>query len=229
MRPLVVQELPHGYTNDTRGDGAVVVKRFQGPDAADRRHREHAILGRLHGRLPVPPLLDGSRDDELRMGFVRGSHGQRLIELGYGAAVSRACGETLRRIHGLNLIEVLPHEASQPGVVLVHGDYGPNNLLFDPGTFSVTAILDWEWAHAGRPVEDLAWCEWIVRMHHREHVETLDEFFAGYGHRPTWAERQEAMLAQCQSLLELCQRWTPDGEAVHLWQRRVEVTAAWTE
>src|SRR5450755_3748290 len=29
----------------------------------------------------------------------------------------------------------------------------------------ITAVLDWEWAHAGEPVEDLAWCEWIVRMH----------------------------------------------------------------
>jgi hypothetical protein len=23
-------------------------------------------------------------------------------------------------------------------------------------------VLDWEWAHRGEPVEDLAWCEWIV-------------------------------------------------------------------
>jgi len=33
--------------------------------------------------------------------------------------------------------------------------------------------VDWEWAHAGNPIEDLAWCEWIVRMHHPRDVTAL--------------------------------------------------------
>jgi aminoglycoside phosphotransferase (APT) family kinase protein len=28
--------------------------------------------------------------------------------------------------------------------VLVHGDFGPNNALFDPVTFQATAVVDWE-------------------------------------------------------------------------------------
>ena len=39
--------------------------------------------------------------------------------------------------------------------VLVHGDAGPGNFLFDQG--HMTALLDWELAHAGDPMEDLAW------------------------------------------------------------------------
>lgn len=41
-----------------------------------------------------------------------------------------------------------------PGV-LVHGDYGPHNLMFDRG--SVVAVLDWERAHPGHAAEDLAY------------------------------------------------------------------------
>ena len=39
--------------------------------------------------------------------------------------------------------------------VLVHGDAGPGNFLFADG--HLTALLDWELAHPGDPMEDLAW------------------------------------------------------------------------
>jgi aminoglycoside phosphotransferase (APT) family kinase protein len=38
---------------------------------------------------------------------------------------------------------------------LVHGDAGPGNFLFQGDR--VTALIDWELAHYGDPVEDLAW------------------------------------------------------------------------
>jgi len=38
---------------------------------------------------------------------------------------------------------------------LVHGDLDPENLLVDPDTLAVTGLLDWEFAHAGRPGTDL--------------------------------------------------------------------------
>ncbi|WP_313800912.1 phosphotransferase family protein [Sphingobium sp.] len=40
-------------------------------------------------------------------------------------------------------------------VTLVHGDYRVGNFLFD--TSGVTGVLDWEMAHPGNPLEDLAW------------------------------------------------------------------------
>lgn len=39
--------------------------------------------------------------------------------------------------------------------VLVHGDAGQGNFLFENGR--MTALLDWELAHPGDPMEDLAW------------------------------------------------------------------------
>jgi thiamine kinase-like enzyme len=117
----------------------------------------------------------------------------------------------------------------QAGQVLVHGDYGPNNLLFNPVTLEVQAILDWEWAHAGDPLEDLAWCEWIVRMHHPGHVAELAGLFRGYGRRPDWAARQRAMLDRCRELLGFCLRWQPDGPGVRSWRHRLAVTRSWAE
>jgi aminoglycoside phosphotransferase (APT) family kinase protein len=45
--------------------------------------------------------------------------------------------------------------------VLCHGDAGPGNFLFEGER--VTALLDWEFAHLGDPLDDLAWV--AVRAH----------------------------------------------------------------
>ena len=42
--------------------------------------------------------------------------------------------------------------------VLVQGDTGPGNFVADGGR--VTALVDWEFAHLGDPVDDLAWVEY---------------------------------------------------------------------
>jgi aminoglycoside phosphotransferase (APT) family kinase protein len=219
--------LRHSYTNDTRGDGCVVVKRYEGPDAPVRRSRERAMLARLQGLLPVPALLGGAEKGELRMAFVDGVHGQELIEVGRAELVLRACGRTLRRIHDLDVAEIFRDQPHLPAGVLVHGDYGPNNVLVDPGTLAITAVLDWEWAHPGDAVEDVAWCEWIIRMHHGAHVDLLGHFFDAYGLRPSWGQRRAAMLARCQQLLDMGRQWSVD--AVRVWQQRLEVTAGWAE
>jgi aminoglycoside phosphotransferase len=224
---VAMQPLRHSYTNDTRGDGRVVVKRYEGPDAAVRRDCERQMLRKLGGILPLPALVDAEAVDQLRMEFVPGVHGQELIEAGMAGPVLRACGRMLRRVHEVDVAELFPAQSLPAGAVLVHGDYGPNNMLLDSTTFAVTAVLDWEWAHPGAAIEDLAWCEWIVRMHHRPHVQALDGFFDAYGWRPAWDQRQAAMVARCQQLLDMCRRWSPD--AVRVWQDRVAVTAGWVE
>ena len=38
---------------------------------------------------------------------------------------------------------------------LVHSDLNPKNLLVDPVSLQVTAVVDWEFAHAGSPLTDL--------------------------------------------------------------------------
>ncbi|BCJ46138.1 hypothetical protein GCM10010168_50870 [Actinoplanes ianthinogenes] len=205
--------MKHGYTNDTRSDGDVVIKRFQGPDADLRRATESRALARMAAAgVPVPALV-AAPPGELWTRLVPGAHGQDLIDAGHAAAVLSSCGRTLAHIR-----------AVAGGV---HGDYGPNNMLFDPVTFATTAVLDWEWAHDGDPIEDLAWCEWIVRMHHPDAAGELDALFAGYGRRPAWAARHAAMLAKCHSMLALARASGPESPNVHRWQQRIELTASW--
>ncbi len=43
-----------------------------------------------------------------------------------------------------------------PHLALVHGDYRTGNYLYNPQG-EITAVLDWEMAHIGDPLEDLAW------------------------------------------------------------------------
>src|ERR687889_2148319 len=139
-----MRRLPHGYTNQTVGDDAVVVKTYAGPDAAARADREYRALQIVRGRVPVPPVLDRGRN-ALTLGFVAGSHGKDLIAAGHAEPVLAGCGGVLRDIH-------------RAGVG--HGDFGPQNLLFDAVTFAAVAVLDWEFAVVPLmdSVADLAWC-----------------------------------------------------------------------
>jgi aminoglycoside phosphotransferase len=224
MRPL-----KHGYTNRTVGDGAVVEKTYEGPEAELRLRHERTLLTRLQGRLPVPPVR-GSTAAAPSLGFVAGVPGQELLDAGRPAEVLASCGDLLRRIHNTapDVLTTGGHRAG--GDVLVHGDFGPNNVLLDPGTFEITAVVDWEFAHLGDPVEDLAWCEWIVRMHHPECRHALGHFFRAYGGQvPPWPARRAAMLARCEALRQFCDRWEPNGRAVRQWQERTTVTAGWQE
>jgi aminoglycoside phosphotransferase (APT) family kinase protein len=223
-----LQLLPHSYTNRTMRDGPVVIKAYQGPDAARRCARETAVLRGLAGHLPVPAVL-GSGGGSLRLSLMTGVHGQDLIDAGLAGRVLRACGQMLRRVHATDPVLAHVGDGDRPLAVLVHGDYGPNNVLLDPAAQEVTAILDWEWAHAGDRVEDLAWCEWVVRMHHPQHVTALAAFFDGYGNTPAWPARQQAMLAQCRAHLAHAEQWWPGGATVRQWQHRLQVTQSWTE
>ncbi len=216
--------MKHGYTNRTVGGAAGVVKHYQGPDAAERQETERRFVAALQGRLPVPQVV-GAEPGVLRFSFVEGVQGQELIDAGAARAVLRSAGAVLRRLHDLPA-DVL---GTPQGRVAVHGDFGPNNLLLDPGSNEVTALIDWEFAHFGAAVEDLAWCEWIVRTHHPAHAGDLDAFFDAYGPVPPWEARQAEMVARCEALEAFCRRWDPDGAGVRQWRERLEATAAWTE
>jgi aminoglycoside phosphotransferase len=208
-----MRALPHGYTNSTHGDGALVVKRYEGPERQRRRDTEVAALTGLAGRLPVPRVISAG-PDALTMTHLSGVHGQDLIAAGHAGPVLHACGEMLRRIQTVD---------RRAATVLVHGDYGPNNMLFDQETFAVTAVLDWEWATRGDPVADLAWCEWILRTHHQGEVRALGALFDGYGHRPPLAGRRDAAAARCRQLRDI---FTSHRD---VWQRRLDDTRSWTD
>lgn len=48
-------------------------------------------------------------------------------------------------------------------VVLVQGDTGPGNFLYADG--KVTGVIDWELAHLGDPMDDIAWLTWRATQH----------------------------------------------------------------
>ena len=109
--------------------------------------------------------------------------------------------------------------------MLVHGDYGPQNVLIADD--HISGLLDWEFAHVGRPIEDLAWTEWIVRMHHPSARDSLTDFSEASRLHPPWAERHSAMLERCARL----RRRTEKGltRRRRLWRDRLARTEAWTE
>jgi aminoglycoside phosphotransferase (APT) family kinase protein len=47
------------------------------------------------------------------------------------------------------------HETEPERAAVVHGDFRPGNVLYEDDR--ITALLDWEMAHVGDPIEDLAW------------------------------------------------------------------------
>lgn len=78
--------------------------------------------------------------------------------------------------------------------VLVHGDFKPGNVLLDGDR--IVALLDWELAHLGDPMEDLGWITQPLRQ--REHLIPgaweQAELFARYTDR-TGIEVDEAAVA----------------------------------
>lgn len=216
----------HGYTNRTDLTDQGVRKTYAGPDAQRRAHAEYVALSGLVGKVPVPPVIERCADGALVMEFVEGGHGQDLIEAGHAAKVLSACGALLRSLHDVDPRAV---GSSRSAGVLCHGDFGPNNLLLDRTSFAVTALLDWEFSGVGEAIVDIAWCEWIVRMHHPNALACLPAFFDAYGERPLWEMRHKAMLRRCRWLEAFCRRWIDADASLGLWQHRTRTTAAWGE
>jgi aminoglycoside phosphotransferase (APT) family kinase protein len=99
-----------------------------------------AIAAAIHAvdlsRLPSLPLLDAQR-------HVQHLHSQYQAQ------------ETPRPVFELAFRWLREHLPPATPAVLVHGDYRHGNLVV--GARGVHAVLDWELAHLGDPVEDLAW------------------------------------------------------------------------
>jgi hypothetical protein len=218
------QRLRHGYTNVTTVLGDLVTKTYWGPDAVERQQREELVLRSLAGLLPVATIVE-SRPGALVLGEVEGRHGQELIDSGEGDAVMFGLGRLLREVQAIR--PVFFSEFLGDGV-LVHHDFGPNNVLLAPDDAAIALLADWEWATVGRPTTDLAWAEFIVRMHHPDHVDCLPALFDGYGSRPAWSERQAAMATRA-AALEAWVRSARGAQAATNWNRRSRRIAQWQE
>jgi aminoglycoside phosphotransferase len=225
---VTVQRLPHGYTNFTRRlPGELVEKTYDGPRRWDNSRRELACLTALAQRIPVAVV---ARHDltipQLTMTALPGNHGQDLIDEGHAERVLRLVGATLASLQAL-VVDAVPGLEGN-GTVIVHGDFGPQNMLFELQRDAVTGVLDWESAHVGSPIEDLAWAEWLVRMHHPRAVAALDALFTGAGRCPSWPERQASMVQQVRNVLAYCESATMTDSA-QVWREQLRRTEAWSD
>ena len=148
--PAVAFELPAG---SPAGDGYAMA-RIEGetvggrvlklPDLAEARagmaRRCGEILARLHAATGYEPL--GLREIGAREELAALEERHRLT------GHDRPVFELALRWLGDNL----PEERTR---VLLHGDFRNGNLMIGPE--GIRAVLDWELAHVGPPVYDLAW------------------------------------------------------------------------
>jgi aminoglycoside phosphotransferase (APT) family kinase protein len=115
-----------------------------------------AGLGRVAGMLACMPmpragtfvdgtLALGSFGAEADLGGLLESRADRLE--GWTAAETAGLRAVARDAQ--DLLDGVPRRA------LVHGDLNPKNVLLEPDTLAVAAVLDWEFAHAGHPATDL--------------------------------------------------------------------------
>lgn len=222
-----VQRFPHGYTNVTRRVANGIEKRYEGANALGRAEKELASLTGLHGRYPVPEVLEfDSSVPSLLLKEVVGRHGQDLVDQGHSAAVLRVTGTQLAELQAI-APSVVP-DLEGRGEVIVHGDFGPQNILYSFDVTHVAGVVDWEMAHIGSPIEDLAWSEWIIRMHHPDAQNDLPELFAAFGLTFNWSERQDWMLRQCRDCLGYCES-SGLKAGVAEWKQRLSATEKWHE
>jgi aminoglycoside phosphotransferase (APT) family kinase protein len=94
-------------------------------------------------------------------------------------------GERVQPIDALSVLMLdilenrMPDRDGDP--VLVQGDTGPGNLLYLDG--KVTAVLDWELAHLGDPMDDIAWLSWRATQHSfPDFPERMREYEKASGH-----------------------------------------------
>jgi tRNA A-37 threonylcarbamoyl transferase component Bud32 len=223
---LTVNRLPHGYTNFTRLTNGYVEKTYDGARRWANATRELACLVALRDHLPIAAVVDQDLSiPRLTLSLLPGRHGQDLLDEGHTSQVLRLVGETLDRLQRVAADSI--HGLAGTGPVIVHGDFGPQNMLFDLGAGRVTGVVDWESAHLGSRVEDLAWTEWIVRMHHPAAIDALDDLFAATAPRPSWSDRQTAMIRQIRDLVAYCDS-TGMHESAADWRDRLRRTEGWT-
>ncbi|MBG6095180.1 phosphotransferase family protein [Nocardioides luteus] len=121
-------------------------------DEADRGRLGRA-LGEIAGTLAGMPFLTAGTfaDKELRIEPFALDLPEWVASLAERLAWSPADLEGLRDVtaDAQDLLDTVGR------VSLVHSDLNPKNLIVDPETLQVRAVLDWEFAHAGSPFADL--------------------------------------------------------------------------
>lgn len=147
-----------------------------GPGPLDDPELARDFMGQVNALHAVAPPAELAHDDLAvwtRLYREHCSEPDPLIDLGLRQLADTAPGAPER-------------------AVLVHGDLGPGNVLHDGQR--VTGLCDWELAHVGDPMEDLAWI--TVRAMLTPFVD-IDTAFGWYD-GPVDAERVRYWQLACQ-------------------------------
>ena len=135
------------YVEGVRGDELLPTLTGERLALVGRRLGE--VLGVLGGMpmLRPGPFVDG----ELRIGDFGVDGLPEYVEAAVLPGFSAAELDGLRSV----AFEAQQRLDGVDRCCLVHSDFNPKNLILDPDTLEVRALLDWEFAHAGSPYADL--------------------------------------------------------------------------
>ncbi len=107
------------------------------------------VLARIHGVTPQdPPALP------IPAHGAEGGHSPARAQLGLLSAQLDQLPEP-RPVIELAARWLFDHAPSSPALTLVHGDFRTGNFMLTPD--GLAGVLDWEFAHYGDPLEDIAW------------------------------------------------------------------------
>jgi aminoglycoside phosphotransferase (APT) family kinase protein len=147
-------EAPAGVGGEALGSSWMVVDRVEGETIARKILRDDAFAGarprlaaqcgdalaRIHGidPAPVPGLAATDQVAQFREALDAVGEPHPAFELGFRWLEANR-----------------PDRAAHAGAAVVHGDFRNGNLVVGPD--GLRAVLDWELAHLGDPLEDLGW------------------------------------------------------------------------
>lgn len=160
----------------TAAEGRADYRRLNDPDQKTAIAREFAqALAHLHAR-PIAQLATGTLNAPATIAdCVRAE-----IDIWRAMYVESGRQDPLIELALAWLVKHLPDPDEAP--VLVHGDAGPGNFLFQGN--HMTGLVDWELAHPGDPIEDLAWfCMRCVMEPVPDFIGTLREYESASGRR----------------------------------------------
>lgn len=175
--------------NNIAWNGSAVVKNYG--EKIVNYYRELVLLTRLSD-LPIARITTGSRPGNLNLKYIDGITGDMAVEAGIVTTLLKEMGRFLRKLHNIP-IEVVADILPGEGPVIVHGDFAHYNCILNNEGTELLAILDWEAAHLGNPVTDIAWCEWQFRNRFPRYEWAINSLFEGYGEIPSWELRQGAL------------------------------------
>ena len=133
------------------------------------------LLAQIHNLSPARLGLEGP------LQVPRNPRDHAIFELDIWEALYRKSATVIDPLLAFSLRWLRARAPESSVSVLVQGDTGPNQCLFNEQ--GITAVLDWELAHLGDPMEDLGWM--AARSHFCNYGD-LKQLFGYYAEHAGW-------------------------------------------